>query len=163
MRARCNRFVKGTGRFLAHETQGVSALEFALISPVLLTLTMGAVELSLVSYAQAVMESATFNAARLGKTGFVAGSTRQEGIINMIVTRSNGLLQASKFVVTSSSFASFAGSGGTGTNGLGNAGEVVVYNISYPWKVSTPLIGKLFGSQATVNLTTRAVVKNEPF
>ena len=48
-----------------------------------------------------------------------------------------------------------------GTAGLGNAGDVVVYKISYPWPVTTPLISAIIGS--TYTITARSVVRNEPF
>jgi hypothetical protein len=48
-----------------------------------------------------------------------------------------------------------------GAAGLGNPGDVVVYNISYPWHIFTPLIGAFLGNPFTI--TVRAVVRNEPF
>jgi hypothetical protein len=48
-----------------------------------------------------------------------------------------------------------------GATGLGGPGDVVVYNISYPWKVNTPIIGVFTGNPFTI--TVRAVVRNEPF
>jgi Flp pilus assembly protein TadG len=48
-----------------------------------------------------------------------------------------------------------------GAAGLGNAGDIVVYNISYPWPINTPLIGLITGNP--YNITVRTVVKNEPF
>ena len=48
-----------------------------------------------------------------------------------------------------------------GAAGLGNAGDVVVYTVSYPWKIMTPLISAIIGS--TYTITARTVVRNEPF
>lgn len=48
-----------------------------------------------------------------------------------------------------------------GTAGLGNAGDVVVYKVSYPWKVTTPLVSAILGSPFTI--TANAVVRNEPY
>lgn len=50
-----------------------------------------------------------------------------------------------------------------GTGGFGNAEQVVVYTVSYPWPVFTPLIGQFIGSDGHVNLLARTVVRNEPF
>ncbi len=51
-----------------------------------------------------------------------------------------------------------------GSQGAGAAGEVVVYLVSYPWHVFTPVIGNLMGfDNGTVTLSARAIIKNEPF
>jgi len=48
-----------------------------------------------------------------------------------------------------------------GEAGLGSAGDVVVYNVSYPWHIWTPVVGTLIGNPFVI--TVRSVVKNEPF
>lgn len=48
-----------------------------------------------------------------------------------------------------------------GVAGLGNADDIVVYTVSYPWPVTTPSIGALIGNP--YNITVRTVVKNEPY
>lgn len=51
-----------------------------------------------------------------------------------------------------------------GVEGAGAAGEVVVYLVQYPWHIFTPVIGQLLGAtNNTINLTARAIIKNEPF
>jgi hypothetical protein len=50
------------------------------------------------------------------------------------------------------------------SSGYGSAGDVVVYTVSYPWALATPIIGDLIGGeQGIFNITTHAVVKNEPY
>jgi hypothetical protein len=39
----------------------------------------------------------------------------------------------------------------------------VVYTVSYPWAVSTPIISNIIGSNGIFTITTHAVVKNEPY
>lgn len=48
-----------------------------------------------------------------------------------------------------------------GAAGLGNAGDVVVYSISYPWTINTPIMTAFLGNIFTI--TSRTVVKNEPY
>jgi Flp pilus assembly protein TadG len=50
-----------------------------------------------------------------------------------------------------------------GAVGAGGGGSVVVYTVSYPWQMMTPIVGQIFGEDGVVTLTSRAVVKNEPF
>ncbi len=50
-----------------------------------------------------------------------------------------------------------------GTTGLGVAGEIVVYEISYPWQVMTPFISQMLTNNGLINLTSHIVVRNEPY
>jgi Flp pilus assembly pilin Flp len=50
-----------------------------------------------------------------------------------------------------------------GGNSAGASGNVVVYKITYPWQVFTPLIGNIIGDGGIINLTAYSVVKNEPY
>ncbi len=50
-----------------------------------------------------------------------------------------------------------------GTEGLGNAGEIVVYTVSYPWRIMTPLMDGLLGENGVMTISARAVVQNEPY
>ncbi|MBY0407901.1 MAG: pilus assembly protein [Rickettsiales bacterium] len=48
-----------------------------------------------------------------------------------------------------------------GAAGLGDDGDVVVYSVTYPWPIMSPLMQPIFGS--IYNITVRSVVRNEPF
>ena len=48
-------------------------------------------------------------------------------------------------------------------SGYGGSGEIVVYTVTYPWPLFTPLVGKFIGTDGIFTLSSRAVVKNEPF
>ena len=51
-----------------------------------------------------------------------------------------------------------------GANGQGGAKVIVLYTVSYPWKIFTPVIGQMMGlTNGQITLTSRAVIKNEPF
>ena len=50
-----------------------------------------------------------------------------------------------------------------GIAGMGNASQIVVYVINYPWPIATPIMGQWFGEDGIINLTARAVTQNEPF
>jgi Flp pilus assembly pilin Flp len=50
-----------------------------------------------------------------------------------------------------------------GGNGLGVGGEIVVYKVTYPWKVFTPFISQFVGNDGTIELMAYSVVKNEPY
>lgn len=46
-------------------------------------------------------------------------------------------------------------------SGQGNAGDVVVYTVSYRWQIMTPMVGSIIGNPFTIS--ARSVVRNEPF
>ncbi len=50
-----------------------------------------------------------------------------------------------------------------GAAGAGIASQIVVYTITYPWPIFTPLIGHFIGENGSINLSARAVIQNEPF
>jgi Flp pilus assembly protein TadG len=50
-----------------------------------------------------------------------------------------------------------------GAEGVGAAGNLVVYRITYPWQLMTPLVGQFVGNDGVIRLTAYSVVKNEPF
>ena len=50
-----------------------------------------------------------------------------------------------------------------GGNSLGAGGEIVVYKVTYPWKVFTPFMSNFVGHDGTVDLIAYSVVKNEPY
>lgn len=174
---------------------GFTALEFALIAPVLLLFTSAVIEFGLLLYAMSVMESATTNTSRLGKTGFTAGGiSREQTIINMFNTRSAGLLDAERLQISTLTYPSFdtigdaepfndANGNGShdvgetfddingngqwdndmGAQGAGDANDIVVYVVTYPWNVLTPMLSSLIGTDGIYNITARTVVKNEPY
>lgn len=183
-------------RAAARDESGTAALEFALIAPVVFLLLLGIIELSMVMLTTSVMESATVNTARLGKTGYVAANTtRQQEIINSVKNRTAGLLDPNKITITSQVYTNLAQVGkpepcikppvapctGTpgvnftdingngvwdadmGLAGLGNPGDIVVYTVSYPWEMMTPMLRNLMGTNGVITLQSRSVVKNEPY
>jgi Flp pilus assembly protein TadG len=186
---------KGLRAFIVAEA-GVTAVEFAIIAPVLLLLLMGILEFALIMLAANVLESATTISARLGSTGFATGGgiSRQQTILNSIDAHAGTLLNVNNVTITSESYTQYDqigqpepytdtnhngqydpgepyvdvnGNGqwdaDMGTAGLGNSGDIVVYTVSYPWAIMTPIMSNLIGTGGIYTITTHAVVKNEPY
>jgi hypothetical protein len=177
---------------LWRSNEGIATLEFALIAPMFLLTIMAVIEFAMIMFTMTVMESATDNTARLGKTGYTAGgSSRQSQIVANLASRTTGLLDPSKITITSEVYPVFtdvnqpepcltpkcgAGVAGVdytdvngngqwdsdmGVAGLGNAGDIVVYTVSYPWPIMTPIVAAIIGK--TFTITVRTVVQNEPY
>ena len=50
-----------------------------------------------------------------------------------------------------------------GAAGLGGAGDIVVYTVTYPWRFITPIVGHLIGTDGVYTVTSSVVVRNEPY
>ncbi len=97
-----------TRRTLLQDQQGITALEFAMITPVFLLMILGIIEFSMIMYANTILESATNSTSRLGKTGYdPSGVTRQQAILNSINSRAAGLLDTSKITLTTKVYSDF--------------------------------------------------------
>lgn len=107
------------------EENGATALEFALVAPVFFLLMFGIIEFSLVMFTKSVMEGATSMTSRLGKTGYTeAGISRQQTLIDLMVEKSQGILDPDKIEITTLIYKSFNSIGDaepyTDSNGNGN-------------------------------------------
>lgn len=148
---------------------GSTAVEMAIISPVFFLMMIGLVELCLMLAAQQILESATFNASRLAKTGYTnAGQSQMQtvtGILNTQLSSFGTLFDTSEITMTSKAYDNFErlASDTSGTSGLGTATQVVVYTVVYPWKIFTPLLADIIGEEGKINITSRIVVRNEPY
>lgn len=50
-----------------------------------------------------------------------------------------------------------------GKAGVGASGDVVLYTLSAPWTLLTPMIATIFGNGGLVTLTASVAVRNEPY
>jgi len=147
----------------------------ALLVPVFFLLLLGITESCLVMTAQQLLENAAFNASRLAKTGYVAsGSTQTQTVLQVVTNELSSFgtfFDTSKITTSATTYGTFAssGSGAGGTNGYGSAQQIVVYTVTYPWKLFTPMLGQVIGtwnvatSSWVVNLSSQIVVRNEPY
>ena len=50
-----------------------------------------------------------------------------------------------------------------GAAGLGGAGDIVVYTVSYPWHLITPIVSRVLGTNGIYTVQSNIVVRNEPY
>lgn len=87
-------------RRLARDEDGATALEFALILPVVLTFFFGIIEVALSIFINSSIESAVFEASRFGVTGgTVAGVSRQDRVLEIVGERTYGLVDMDTVIV----------------------------------------------------------------
>jgi hypothetical protein len=89
--------------------RGVSAVEFALIAPVCMTLVCVFIDLSMVMFITNVMEGGLREASRYAITGYVEGGlTREQKIAVIIKDHSYGLITEADIAITYKIYPSFA-------------------------------------------------------
>ena len=72
---------------------GIAALEFAFAFPVVLTVVMGVIELSMVLFVSSLLEGGLRDASRFGITGNTPESgTREQAIVDIVNSRLMGLI-----------------------------------------------------------------------
>jgi Flp pilus assembly protein TadG len=140
----------------------------AMVAPVFFLFLMGVTEVGLMLGAQQLLENAAYNTSRLAKTGYTNSGQTQAQTVSQILTtelQSYGvLINSANVTMTETDYNNFSGAAaGGGTSGYGSASQIVVYTITYPWQLFTPMLSALMGTGGIVNLTSTIVVRNEPY
>jgi len=148
--------------------RGSTAVEMALLAPAFFLLLMGVTETGLMFGAQQLLENATFNTSRLAKTGYVANGQTQGQTVSQILTTElqsyGSLINTANVTMTEADYNSFTNAAaGGGASGYGAQQQIVVYTVTYPWKLFTPILSNLIGTNGIVGLTSTIVVRNEPY
>lgn len=158
-------------RRIATNEEGASAIEFAIVLPVLLLFLMGTIEYCYVFYLRGSIETVTHQTARMAMTGArytgVGGDREAElaDSLNKGLGKIAGLNPAKTSIerrVYRHLTAVRTGSV-TGT-GFGGSGEIVRYIIRYDYEFITPLANLASGSiENRLSLTSTVFIKNEVF
>jgi hypothetical protein len=97
-----------TANMLDRDTRGATAIEFAMIAPILFILTLGTIELGICFAADILLRNATYTAARVGRTGYVAeNTTRDDMLRKLIADQSSVLMDASRLNISSKVYGGF--------------------------------------------------------
>ena len=165
----------GALRALIAARRAVVTLEFALIAPALLTLMLVILEVRLLLFGQAALDTATADAARLIRTGAVQQSAAGQSLFtsrlcaDLSSIASCGSLEVN--VQSGSSFAALAprltvnGSGTMQTTGFtpGGPGQFVVVQVGYQPDSFVPLVGGLLRAALGPLLVSTIAFQNEAY
>lgn len=141
------------------DDRGANLVEAAIITPLLLLLTLAIVDFSAMFYAYLALEHGVSQATRLAITGRTSSGMDREQSIKARMRESTPTL-----TIPEGAFAfTHMPSGSSSWNaGLGGAGAIGRVTVTYNWQFMTPLIRPFFtGGQ--VNLAVSSTMKNEAF
>ena len=93
---------------LAAAAAGSTAVEFALILPVLLLFVIGSIEMAINLFIGSSIESAVMEASRYGITGTEAGVSRADKVLEIVADRTYGLLDMDQVDMDTLVYESFA-------------------------------------------------------
>jgi Flp pilus assembly pilin Flp len=123
------RFIRRLAR-LVRDRRGVTAVEFALIAPVCMTLVCIFIDLSMVMFITNVMEGGLREASRYAITGYTeGGKTREQKIAEIVKDHSYGLINPADITITYKVYPSFGDVGkpepfvDSNNNGQHDSGE----------------------------------------
>lgn len=185
------RLTQGTGRRLARDECGVTAVEFALIAPVLFLLLMGTFNLGQAVYLQGVFHGAVQDAGR--DAGLEAAASNLAAIDNLVIARVKGIAPDGAIISSRKNYATFndvgtpedfedANNNGVyddnkcfidvngndswdqdrAIGGLGGADDVVVYTADLTYRWLIPM-GGFIGWADTNTVSASTVLRNQPF
>lgn len=143
------------------DAKGANLIEAAVITPLLLLLTLSIVDFSLMFYAYLQLEHGVSQATRFAVTGqqMSSGGTPigREASIKTAMRDA-----APTLTIPDSAFSfSFMPMNGTSwSSGLGGANDVGRVTVNYTWQFMTPLIRPFFAN-GQINLRVQSTMKNE--
>ncbi len=176
-------------RRLAVDRRGVTIVEFAIVIPVMLTLTMGLCEIAYQAYVQSVLTGSVQKAGRnsaiqaASPTAIDAAAMQQVWAVAKNATYTSSRKSYSSFLnvapepfvdtantgVYDSTKDCFTDTNGNGTwdvdpgaSGQGGANDVTVYSLTITYARLFPVFG-LIGLSNTATLTGSTTLKNQPY
>jgi len=140
------------------DSAGTSLVEAALITPLLLMLTLSMIDFGALFYAWLVLENGVSQATRYGVTGNQSPGLSREDSIKVAMKNSTPTLTIPDGAIT---FSHLAAGDTTWKAGAGGPNDVQKLTVHYSWTMLTPFVRALFPGGA-VMLTVESAMKNEP-
>jgi hypothetical protein len=167
--------------------RGAAAVEFAMLLPVLCVVIIGTLEVGYKIYAVSVSNGAIREAARMASTGGFTGAQIDAFVVNQI----HAFRKDATVSIVKKSYSDFTGVGlpepvtsgsvesGTycfddvnrsgsweadqGTSGLGDAEDVIYYEVTATYPTLFKFSEKVLKFNASTKITMNTIVSNEPF
>lgn len=159
------------GRGSRFRQRGASAVEFALIAPLIFFLMLAAVDMGISLWVNLTMQYAVREGARYAVTGQsdldpnASNQQRYLAIIQEIRNQSMGLydmVNPSYVVTVNGAATSYSTSASYNTGMFGNPGDIIVLQLNCTWPMLTPLIQPFFAN-GIYSFSVAATMRNEGF
>ncbi|HTJ92913.1 MAG TPA: TadE/TadG family type IV pilus assembly protein [Pararobbsia sp.] len=151
--------------------RGASAVEFALLAPLLLFLVFVVIDFGVLFWVNLTMQYAVREGARYAVTGQsnldpnASNQQRYLAIVQDIKNSSMGLynMVSPSYVITINGATKNYTSSGSYTSGMfGNPGDIVVLQLNCTWPLLTPFIQPMFAG-GRYSFSVAATMRNEGF
>jgi TadE-like protein len=144
------------------DAKGANLVEAAVITPLLLLLTLAIVDFSAMFYAYLALEHGVSQATRFAITGreLSDGGGTPIGREASIKAKMREATPTLTIPDSAFSFSFMAPGGSSWSSGLGGPNDVGRVTVNYTWSFMTPLIRPFFAG-GQVNLTVQSTMKNE--
>lgn len=155
------------------DERGATAVEFALIAPLLFLTLFSLVEIGMLGMMTSGLDNAVGDAARMIRTGRDDGPTSAPGFETAICDKLGGNPTdcRSRLTVSVQKFTRFTDANAVvmaapnGSFDKGAAGDIVIVKADYKWPLMTPFIATAYHRNGPMEITlaSRVAFKNEPF
>ncbi len=164
-----------SGKQIWRKKDGVAIIEFAIIAPLFLFLLSAGLEFGIVNFISGTLNTVVSEAGRLGMTGGNYTDmqdpshpplSREEFLVDYIHNKFGPLMNMGELTIKPVPYDSLSGMtiGGGTSEGYGSAGQVVIYEVEFKWKVLTPFMGNVLGDdEGDYVIRARTVIQNEVF
>lgn len=157
-------------RALRGNNEGATAIEFAMVAPVLFTLIFGIIEFGLMLSTQSALDGAASNAARVykAKARSTIDGADCDAIHFLMTQYGGGLIDPSRLRISAVQLAKWGDAKmphdiKKNEGYAGRTGQITHYRIKYDYSTYTPFLAELFGGKRkVVTLWASTVVQNEP-
>lgn len=159
-------------RRIPSDNSGATAVEFALVAPILLFAILSLVEIGMLGMMTMGVNAAVQEAARRIRTGREDAAVSAQGFEDQICGHLAGSLSQcrDRLTVSVSRYTRFADANAAiasppdGTFNKGGAGDIIIVKVNYSWPLLSPFLANVEHDGPThVIIPARAAFKNEPF
>lgn len=172
-------FYRSVFQRFQRSNNGIVAIEFALVAPVLIFVLMAIVEVSMMTFAAINLDGAAIDVARRIRTGQAQASGDAMGDFSTAMcshlgsTLNCGALLYDARIMTNYGSITLNTEYDPATGepivygfSAGTSGDIIVVRVMYWWTINTPMISIFFETAPGTNkrlLTTTVVFQNEPY